>query len=146
MFDAAEKDGVTLKSLSSYRSYNLQAILYDNKVADVINKTGVTREQAKLEAAKSVAVPGTSEHALGLTVDINSASASFDTTTASAWLKAHAAEHGFILRYPKDKQDITNIIYEPWHYRYVSPEHAKRMNLLGMCLEEYTAYIENRDT
>lgn len=145
MFDAAKADGVSLKSKSSYRSPATQAIIYENKVNTVKNENqNLTLEQAKIEAAKVVAAPGTSEHALGLTVDINSVEESFENTEAFAWLSEHSVEYGFIMRYPKDKQDITKIIYEPWHYRYVTPEHAKLMKELNLCLEEYIEYLNDQ--
>ena len=144
MFEAAEKDGVSLKSKSSYRSYSTQSAIYENKVARVKEANArLTDTEARTEAAKVVARPGTSEHALGLSCDINSVSDSFENTPAFAWLKTHAADYGFVLRYPKNKQDITKIVYEPWHYRYVTPEHARRMNALGMCLEEYIDYLRS---
>ena len=69
-------------------------------------------------------------------------SENFEKTAQFKWLSENAENYGFILRYPKDKTNITEIIYEPWHYRYVGVEHAKKMNQLGMCLEEYIEYLE----
>ena len=103
----------------------------------------MTRAEAEKKAATIVALPGTSEHHLGLAVDINSVETSFEDTAAFRWLQENAENYGFILRYPKDKQEITKIIYEPWHYRYVGVEHAKTINGLGMCFEEYVEYLSN---
>ncbi len=142
MCKAAADDGVTLISVSSYRTYSYQQTLYKNRVQRCINE-GLSEEDAKKKAATIVAFPGTSEHHLGLAVDINSVEESFENTKAFRWLSEHAEEYGFILRYPKDKQSITKIIYEPWHYRYVGVEHAKAMNDLGMCMEEYVEYLKS---
>ena len=99
--------------------------------------------EAKKVAATIVAVPGTSEHHIGLAVDFNSVEESFENTKAFRWLQENAEDYGFVMRYPKDKKSITKIIYEPWHYRYVGVEHAKAMNDLGLCMEEYLEYLEN---
>lgn len=142
MCKAALDDGVRLISVSSYRTYAYQQALYNNRVKRCINE-GYGEAEAKKVAATIVALPGTSEHHLGLAVDINSVEESFENTAAFRWLSKNAENYGFILRYPKDKQSITKIIYEPWHYRYVGVEHAKRMNSLGMCFEEYIEYLKN---
>lgn len=143
MCKAAADDGVTLISVSAYRSYNYQNTLYKNRVERCKREEGLDEEAAKKKAATIVAVPGTSEHHLGLAVDINSVETSFENTAAFRWLQKHAADYGFIMRYAKDKQAITKIIYEPWHYRYVGVEHAKAMNELGMCMEEYIEYLKS---
>lgn len=146
MFEAAEKAGVPLDFYSGYRSIVRQN---RNFVRSVDNnmKSGLTLEQAKAKTNKSRAYPGTSEHNLGLAVDIlvkgnRDLSENFEKTAQFKWLSENAENYGFILRYPKDKTNITEIIYEPWHYRYVGVEHAKKMNQLGMCLEEYIEYLE----
>lgn len=145
MCRAASDDGVSLVVISSYRTYSYQEQLFKKRVARFVNE-GYSEEKATAKAATIVAVPGTSEHHMGLAVDINSVEESFENTKAFKWLKEHAADYGFIMRYPKDKQDITEIIYEPWHYRYVGVEHAKAMNSLGLCLEEYINYLKNGGT
>ena len=98
--------------------------------------------EAKVKAATIVAVPGTSEHNSGLAIDIITPSyqvldEGFAETKAFRWLDANASKFGFILRFPKDKQDITKIIYEPWHYRYVGIETAPIIKASGLCLEEF---------
>lgn len=98
---------------------------------------GYSEADAKLEAGKWVAVPGTSEHCLGYAADLCSLEESFENSEQFAWLQEHCAEYGFILRYPKDKVDITKISYEPWHYRYVGSNHAQIIMSQGLCLEEY---------
>ena len=142
MCKAAEEDGIAMISISSYRTYSYQETLYKNRVQRCINE-GLSRTDAEKKAATIVALPGTSEHHLGLAVDINSVETSFENTAAFRWLQENAENYGFILRYPKDKQEITKIIYEPWHYRYVGIEHAKAINDLGMCLEEYITYLSS---
>lgn len=102
------------------------------------------RHQAYAAAATVVAIPGTSEHNLGLAVDICALDyqilddAQADTPEQQ-WLMEHCAEYGFILRYPKGKEDMTGIIWEPWHYRYVGVEAAQEISQSGLCLEEYLA-------
>lgn len=103
---------------------------------------GLNRNQAEIEAARNVAYPGTSEHHLGLAVDIVSLQyQQLDEAQARTpeiiWLTEHCSEYGFILRYPKDKTQITGIVYEPWHFRYVGVETAKVIMEQGLCLEEY---------
>lgn len=144
MCAAAAKDGVNLLVISSYRTITRQTQLYNQEIAkQKANNPTYTDEQAAAAASTVVAIPGTSEHNLGLAVDFNSAEQSFENSNQSKWLRAHAEEYGFVLRYPKDKYDITKIIYEPWHYRYVGVDHAKRMNNMKLCLEEYIDYLKN---
>ena len=109
--------------------------------------SSLTYEQAADKAKTINAYPGTSEHELGLAADIVTPSyqmlnSDFDKTATFKWLKTHCAEYGFILRYPKEKQDITRIIYEPWHYRYVGKEAASEIYSQGICLEEYIETLE----
>lgn len=141
-------DNVTVTS--AYRSYNKQSYLFENKVKKLLepdNTSYKTREEAEAAAATVVARPGTSEHQTGLVCDMHnmsSAQQSFANTEAAQWLAENAYKFGFILRYEKDKQDITHIIYEPWHFRYVGRYHATQMKNLHMCLEEYVEYLANR--
>ena len=146
MFEAAEKAGVPLDFYSGYRSIVRQNRNFVRSVENNMS-SGLTLEQAKAKTNKSRAYPGTSEHNLGLAIDIlvkgnRDLSENFEKTAQFKWLSENAENYGFILRYPKDKTDITEIIYEPWHYRYVGVEHAKKMNELGLCLEEYIEYLE----
>ncbi len=146
MLAAAKNDGFELSVISAYRKVSKQETLYNSKVAEYVNQ-GYSEEDAKNEAAKWVAIPGTSEHHTGLATDIVAPSwyqnhgdldDTFDQTKEFNWLITHCAEYGFVLRYPKDKQDITGITYEPWHYRYVGKENAEYMTAHNLCLEEYT--------
>lgn len=136
MWRAASEDGITLWISSGYRDDKKQQSLFSNEVETYLEK-GLAYEQAETEAGKSVARPGYSEHATGLTLDLNGVKEDFDQTTAYKWLSQHAQDYGFILRYPSDKQNITKIKFEPWHYRYVGIENAKAMKSQGLCLEEY---------
>ncbi len=141
MMDGCRAAGLSPTICSSYRSQEKQEQLYQNKV-DRLAAQGWSLEEAKVEAAKSVAIPGASEHQLGLAVDIvDKHSQVLDNsqadTPAQQWLMEHSWEYGFILRYPEGKSEITGIIYEPWHYRYVGKEAAAEIHELGLCLEEY---------
>lgn len=141
MLNACRADGLSPLVCSSYRSRSKQEALFQNKVERLVSQ-GYSREDAKVEAAKVVAVPGTSEHQLGLAVDIVDINnqlldSSQESTDVQQWLIAHCWEYGFILRYPNEKSEITGIIYEPWHYRYVGKDAAKEIYDAGVCLEEY---------
>ena len=108
-----------------------------------------TREEAIRQAEEEVAFPGTSEHQLGLAADIIDELYPYlteeqETTGTSLWMKEHAPEYGFILRYPPGTSDITGIIYEPWHYRYVGEKFAKGITKMGLTLEEYVAWRRGR--
>ncbi len=146
MCTAAQKDGINLLVISSHRTNARQTILYNNQVKKQrANHPELSDAEIKKKAATVSAYPGTSEHELGLAVDFNSVEESFENTSEYQWLKTHAADYGFILRYTKQKQDITGVIYEPWHYRYVGEKHAKKINQLGYCLEEYIEYLKNNN-
>ncbi|MDD2955125.1 MAG: D-alanyl-D-alanine carboxypeptidase family protein [Oscillospiraceae bacterium] len=138
MLDAAKADGVSIWIISAYRSLDRQKELFAQKVSEY-EGYGYSPEEAAVQASAWVAVPGTSEHCLGYAVDLNSLEESFENTREFAWLQEHCADYGFILRFPKDKVDITKISYEPWHYRYVGVNHAKTIMSQGICLEEYLA-------
>jgi len=138
LLNDAKADGCTLYVISAYRAMSKQISLYDAEVArQKQNHPEYSDEEAKAAAGKNVAIPGTSEHQLGLAVDFNTVETSFENTKEFSWLKENAEKYGFVNRYPKDKTEITGINYEPWHYRYVGVEHAKAMNAQGVCLEEY---------
>ncbi len=142
MCSAASADGVNIYAISGYRSYATQKRLYNNRVERAKRENpNFTQAQAEAYAATHVARPGTSEHQSGLAIDFNSVETSFGSTEAGKWLKANAEDYGFILRYEKDKQGLTGVTWEPWHYRFVGVKHAKRMNELGYCMEEYVEHI-----
>lgn len=141
MQDAAAAVGVELLLCSGYRSVEYQTGLF-NEELEKWKGQGYSDEDAYNKAKTVVAVPGYSEHNSGLAADIvtpehQTLDEEFAETDAFKWLSEHAQEYGFILRYPLDKQAITGIIYEPWHYRYVGPENAAAIKESGLCLEEY---------
>ena len=141
MLTACEQAGNNPRICSSYRTYAKQETLYNNKVNRLM-AAGHSREEAEKLAGTEVAVPGTSEHQLGLAVDIvDESNWNLDETQASTpsqlWLMEHCWEYGFILRYPNEKSSATGIIYEPWHYRYVGTEISMQLKDSGLCLEEY---------
>ena len=141
MIEAAKEDGIKLISVSAYRSYEKQQSLYKNKVNYYL-KQGYSQKGAENKASTIVAIPGTSDHNLGLAVDFNYLEQRHESKPELVWLKEHAEEYGFVMRYAKDKENYTGVIYEPWHYRYVGKDHAKKMNQLNMCLEEYVEYLQ----
>lgn len=126
---------------SSYRSYEKQEELFNRKVTYYKNQ-GKKQEEAERLAQTVVQRPEMSEHNLALAADFNTVTNEFEKTKAFEWLQKNAADYGFVLRYPKDKQDITGIVYESWHWRYVGKEHAKVMKEKGYCLEEYIDYLK----
>lgn len=130
---------------SAYRTWDDQVYLFDKKVNSFISK-GYSEAEAKVLAAKETAVPGTSEHQLGLAVDILCQSRPWldegqAKTATQQWLMANCHKYGFILRYPKGTTPITGIIYEPWHYRYVGVEIATEIMTKGITFEEYLGLI-----
>ena len=140
--DARAKDNVRIIALSGYREYEYQKELFDNKVERLQQEKGYSVTRAREEAATVVAVPGTSEHQLGLALDLVDArhvklDESQENTAAYKWMYKHCHEYGFIVRYPNGKTDITGIIYEPWHFRYVGVEAATLIMEKGITLEEY---------
>ena len=138
MCEAALDDGVYLTVISAFRTYSYQDMLFQNEVAEYkAYHPGCSQEEAEKGAATEVARPGTSEHNLGLAVDFNSVEQSFENTEAFEWLQENCTDYGFILRYSSSKLDITGVIYEPWHYRYVGKDNAKKIAASGLTLEEY---------
>ena len=141
MIQVAKEDGVELMLCSAYRSVEKQQQLFDRSQQAYMAQ-GMSEEEAYAKTATETAIPGTSEHQTGLAADIVTPTyqmldAGFADTPAGQWLSEHAAEYGFVLRYPQDKQEVTGIIYESWHYRFVGKTHAKLMKESGLCLEEY---------
>ncbi|MCI1982971.1 MAG: M15 family metallopeptidase [Oscillospiraceae bacterium] len=136
MHAAAAKDGISLWISSAYRSDELQEKLFRQEVRQ-FSKSSADSSAAETCAEKAVARPGYSEHATGLALDLNGVKSDFDQTAAFRWMDRHAAKYGFILRYPKSKQAITKIEYEPWHYRYVGQKNAEAIKESDLCLEEY---------
>lgn len=140
MIEAAWADNVQLYIWSPYRSYETQNMLFENKIQRVMDAKGLDRAAAEIEAATVVARPGTSEHHTGLAADFNMANDGFEDTEMFRWMKENAADYGFIMRYSEEKQPLTGVIHESWHWRFVGINAAKEINSLGMCLEEYIDY------
>ncbi len=131
---------------SAYRSYEYQKQLHNSYIQNEMATYGLTWAEAKQKVITYSSEPGTSEHQTGLCVDMHnlpSADISFARTEAYRWLKENAHKFGFILRYPEEKVNVTQISFEPWHYRYVGRYHATKMYESGMCLEEYVVTIKS---
>lgn len=126
---------------SAYRTIEEQEKLFNDKVNYFLS-IGKTEEEAENLTLRMINKPGTSEHNLGLAVDFNYVNKEFENTKEFAWLLENAENYGFILRYKEEKTNITKVYYEPWHWRYVGIEHAKKMNEFDMCLEEYITYLK----
>lgn len=142
---AAKEDGVTILICSPYRDPERQKMLFARKMK-FYTKKGYSESEAYDLASQTVAIPGTSEHEAGLAFDFISddysmLDAGFADTDAGRWLKENAADYGFILRYPLGKEKITEIEFEPWHYRYVGVDAAKEIMSRGITLEEYDKEI-----
>lgn len=146
MLQAAKEAGLSPMICSSYRSWERQSTLFAKQVEKQQNM-GLSYEDAYEKAKTVVAFPGTSEHQTGLAADLVATSHqllddSQEQTAEQQWLMEHCWEYGFILRYPKNKSEITGIIYEPWHYRYVGNEVAEYIHENDLCLEEYWERLE----
>lgn len=133
LFAGAKAEGISLLGVSAYRSHETQTTLFNSYV----NRDGY--EKARTYSA----LPGTSEHETGLAIDVTSGNGKcaaencFGGTPEAIWLEQHAAEYGFIIRYPQGKESITGYQYEPWHLRYVGEELALEITNKGITLEEY---------
>ncbi len=138
LFAGASRDGITLYATSGFRSYGVQQSIYNRKV----------QSMGETAANRIVAKPGYSEHQTGLAMDVEGESTrdvglveAFGESPEGIWLAAHCHEYGFIIRYPKDKTDITGYAYEPWHVRYVGIEAAREITDLGVTFEEYLLMV-----
>ena len=140
MYNAALTEDVVLTPYSGFCGYQRQKNLYDNKVQAFVLQ-GLSEDEAKLNAEKRVEPAGCSENGAGLAVDVISASAGFSSTNEYKWLVANAHNYGFVLRYPEDKTEITGMIYQPWHWRYVGIEVAIEMKEQNLCLEEFLGVV-----
>lgn len=142
MYNAALAEGVKLTPFSGYRSYETQERNYNNKIS-YYRSMGYDENEAAVKAATIIMPPGSSEHNLGLAMDIVTCDTWFETTKEFTWLRENAYKYGFIMRYAKEKSDITGVIYEPWHWRYVGVEAASDIyrtrdaDGVEICFEEY---------
>lgn len=140
LFEAAAQDGITLYATSGYRSYSTQKAIFERKLERMDEK----------QANASVAKPGYSEHQTGLAMDIEGETTkgtglteAFGESPEGIWTAEHCAEYGFIIRYPKEKTNITGYIYEPWHLRYVGKKAAAEITVLGVTFEEYILAVRS---
>ena len=138
LFEGAAEAGLTLYATSGYRSYSTQKAIFDRKAA----------ERGEQAANRSVAKPGYSEHQTGLAMDIEGETTlgtglteAFGESPEGIWVAEHCHEYGFIIRYPRDKTNITGYIYEPWHIRYVGVEAATEITELGVTFEDYILMV-----
>ena len=139
MYNSAKLENISLWITSAYRTFDYQNWLYNNSV----KKSGVT------ETNRNIAKPGFSEHQTGLAIDIVAARGGkfdgFEKTKQCEWLSEHAYKYGFILRYPKNKENVTGYMYEPWHYRYVGVDTAKKIIEKNLTFDEYyEQFINNQ--
>lgn len=150
MIEDAKKDGCRIVIASAYRSNEKQVSLYNTKCA-FYQSQGYDNETSQKKASQWVSQPGTSEHQLGLSVDLVSYDYQLldkkqEETKEQKWLMNHCVEYGFILRYPVSKRRYTHVNYEPWHYRYVGKDNALEIMDKGICLEEYLNIKYNKNT
>lgn len=141
MFDAMRAEGIYPIVREAYRAADEQQEILDERIQRYVNE-GYSRSKAVRVAEEWVAVPGTSEHQIGIAVDINADKTQSTNDEVYAWLAENAHRYGFILRYPQGKEEITGTSYEPWHYRYVGTENAKIIYEKQICLEEFIKSTE----
>ncbi len=145
LVEAAAADNVSLLICYGYRTLEQSQQLFDKQLRKQLSY-GLSEEAALAEAKRWVAPPGTSDHHTGLALDIVTPehqvlNHAFYDTPAGRWMAEHSWEYGFVIRFPKDKQEITGITYEPWHLRFVGKEHAAEMQKNNECLEEYATRL-----
>ena len=136
MVKSAKREGINLKINTAYRDRNEQQEIYERRV-NLYVKKGNTKEQAVSKTNLEVQKPGYSEHETGLALDFSNPNKPEENADMCKWLESNSYKYGFILRYPKDKTNITKVSNEEWHYRYVGKDIAKEMKMTGKCLEEY---------
>jgi len=146
MLSQMQNDGIHgLKLQSAYRSYEYQAAVFNQRIKELM-ANGNNKQEATTLAAKSVQPPGSSEHQLGLALDVSidgTLTQDFGNTPAGIWLAEKCHHFGFVIRYPAIKTDITQIVYEPWHLRYVGIPHSHIMKEQGLTLEEYWGFLQS---
>ncbi|MCM1087403.1 MAG: M15 family metallopeptidase [Muribaculaceae bacterium] len=141
MLQAAKDDGINLMIKSPYRTDDRQENNFNQRIKEYMQQ-GYSYMEAYKTTSRVIAIPGASEHQIGLALDITCDTYSplkqgFGETDAGLWLAEHSCEYGFILRYPEGKEYFTSIEYEPWHFRYVGKEAAVIMTQENLCLEEF---------
>ena len=146
----AKSDGIGIEVISGYRSEDYQQMLWEREINQHMG-CGMDYASAVAETGKTLALPGCSEHGTGLAADLGTSGAddiepNFHKTTAGKWLSRKASKFGFILRYPRMKEHITGIDFEPWHYRYVGRRPAEIITESGICLEEFLHFYGDKYT
>ncbi len=145
MIEDAAAEGIELTVVSAYRSVQKQQENLDNYIARLMNE-GYTSKEARARAEKEIARPYISEHNAGLALDIltpdwwethDDITADFENTPQFRWLSENAHKYGFIMRYPKEYEDVTGYVYEPWHYRFIGVYYAGRIRESGLPLEYF---------
>ena len=150
MLAAARNEGIEISVISGYRSTDYQQLLWERSVNDAM-RDGLSYENALELTRRTLALPGCSEHNAGIAADLGTPGSDdceedFHRTPQGRWLCVNAHLYGFILRYPRMKEHITGISYEPWHYRYVGPQAAALIKESGCCLEEFLHFYSDRFT
>ena len=148
MLEKAKSEGVIIKIISGFRTVEYQRMLWNISVKEAICQ-GIPDAEAEKVVARTLALPGHSEHNTGLAIDFGTENADdveddFYKSKQGKWLCNNAAQYGFILRYPRLKEHITGISYEPWHYRYVGTEAAMIIKQSGLCLEEFLHFYSEK--
>ena len=148
MMQDAKNDGITMVVCSPYRDMSRQDMLFNRKIKNYMRKN-VSFLEAYKKTAQAVTIPGASEHQIGLALDIISNTYTaleegFADTAAGKWLAAHCQDYGFILRYPKGKEEITGIEFEPWHFRYVGKDAATIIMKKNLTLEEFVQRVRQQ--
>ena len=150
LLHAARCDGIDIAVISGYRSDDYQQMLWEKEISRNMGR-GLDYADAVAETGRTLALPGCSEHGTGLAADLGTSGAddidpNFHKTAAGKWLSRNASKFGFILRYPRMKEHITGIDFEPWHYRYVGKKSAELMTESGICLEEFLHFYSEKYT
>jgi D-alanyl-D-alanine carboxypeptidase len=148
MLGDALSDGLKIEVISGHRTAEYQQMLWEKEISKLMGR-GLDYKAAVKEVGKTLALPRCSEHETGLAADLaqegqDDVSESFAKTPQSVWLEKNAHRYGFILRYPRLKEHITGIAFEPWHYRYVGAESAAMIKRNGICLEEFLDFYQDK--
>ena len=146
LYSAGEKKEHYYWITYSYRSEKDQTKLYNSRVKTLMEEENMTKEEAKKEADQTTQKGGSSEYMTGLSIGVNTVDDAFGESSEYTWLKENSYKYGFIIRYPKDKEDITGVKFQPWRLRYVGRTHAKKMHELNLCLEEYVQYLNGQNS
>ena len=148
MLEAARKDSIVIEVVSGYRSADYQQLLWEKEISKEM-AGGLGYTEAVEKVSQTLALPHCSEHETGLAADLaeqgnDDVDYSFSKSPQAKWLEKNAYRYGFILRYPRLKEHITGIAFEPWHYRYVGTESAELIRSSGLCLEEFLDFYQDK--